>query len=56
MDNYVEIPTVDNKYIQHQVNSNGKVLTLTIEFLNQSDCNEMVRFLSNVIDEMTNKE
>ena len=55
MHNFIEIPTIEKEKIQHVLNSNGKSLTLTIEFFNQSDCNEMVRFLTNVIDEMTIK-
>jgi len=53
---HVEIPAIEKEKIQHVLNSNGKSLTLTIEFFTPSDCNEMVRFLTNVIDEMTNKE
>jgi len=52
----IEIPPVNNKHMQHTITSNGKVLTLSIEFFNQSDCNEIVRFLTEVIDIMTEKE
>jgi len=53
---YLEIPSVSDKHLQHNLTSNGKSLTLTIECFNQSDCNEIVRFLTNVIDEMTFKQ
>ena len=53
---YIEIPTVNPKYMNHQLNSNGKSITVTFEFLNNTDCNDMVRFLTEVIDEMTSNE
>lgn len=52
----LEVPSVFKKNMQHSMTTNGKNVTLNMEFLNQTDCNEMVRFLTEAIDEMTSNE
>ena len=59
----LEIPEVNNKEMQHSIetsyrnsdqpNSYKAHASLSLNFKNKSDCNEMVRFLTHVIDIMT---
>ena len=59
----LEIPEVNSKEFTHSIESSyrdsnqigaySSHVSLNVNFKNKSDCNEMVRFLTCVIDDMT---